>query len=54
MQLTVLVIQMQIDQGHGQYTAWQYAESVANIIAKVDRFAPLIVFMQLTVQIEDV
>ena len=34
MQLTVL-IQMQIDQGHGQYATWQYAERVANIIAKV-------------------
>ena len=27
---------MQIDQGHGQYATWQYAERVANIIAKVE------------------
>ena len=36
MQLTVLLIQMQIDQGHGQYATWQYAERVAKIIAKTE------------------
>ena len=41
MQLTVLLIQMQIDQGYGQYATWQYAERVANIIAKVGSYPVL-------------
>ena len=40
MQLTVL-IQMQIDQGHGQYATWQCPERVAKIIAKVASYPVL-------------